>query len=72
MDAFAQMSRELGDHAWCTGEDLSLSDLATGTLLFWLDFRFSDMPWRLQYPNLVRLADRLGQRRSFQETVPTA
>ncbi|MDA8416255.1 MAG: glutathione S-transferase [Betaproteobacteria bacterium] len=68
----AQMSRELGDHAWCTGEDLSLSDLATGTLLFWLDFRFSDMPWRLQYPNLVRLADRLGQRRSFQETVPTA
>ncbi len=68
----ALMAQELGGHAWCTGDSLSLSDLATGALLFWLDFRFPELTWRITYPNLVQLADKLGQRKSFRETMPPA
>ncbi len=66
----AQMSKELGTRAWCTADALNLSDLATGSLLFWLDFRFPEWLWRQQYPNLNALANKLGQRKSFKETLP--
>lgn len=66
----AQMSRELGERTWCMADSLTLADLATGVTLFWLDFRFPELNWRGQYPNLAQLANRLGQRRSFQETMP--
>ncbi len=66
----AQMSKELGTRAWCTADALNLSDLATGSLLFWLDFRFPEWLWRQRYPNLNALANKLGQRKSFKETLP--
>ncbi|WP_434782288.1 glutathione S-transferase family protein [Ferrovum myxofaciens] len=66
----AQMSKELGTRSWCTAEALNLSDLAAGSLLFWLDFRFPEWLWRQQYPNLNALANKLGQRKSFKETLP--
>lgn len=66
----AQMSKELGTRAWCTADALNLSDLATGSLLFWLDFRFPEWLWRQQYPNLNALANKFGQQKSFKETLP--
>ena len=65
------MSLGLGDKVFCTGIHLSLADIAVGCALGYLDFRFASYAWREQYPNLVKLQDRLVQRASFMETVPT-
>ena len=68
----AELARELGESAWCDGEAYSLADLATGCALGYLDLRYADLDWRREYPNLARLAEKLGKRPSFQETVPPA
>lgn len=65
------MSLGLGDRAYCSGIHLSLSDIAVGCALGYLDFRFSNIDWRNQYPNLERLQEKLMARPSFQETRPS-
>ena len=64
------MSTGLGDKPFCSGVHFSLSDVAVGCALSYLDFRFSHIPWRETYPNLVKLQDKLSQRTSFIETAP--
>ena len=66
----AELSRELGERPWCSGETYSLADIATGCALGYLDLRQPDLAWRVDYPNLVRLADKLAKRPSFAETAP--
>ncbi|MHB8493583.1 MAG: glutathione S-transferase [Casimicrobiaceae bacterium] len=68
----AELARELGDRAWCYGEACSLADIATGCALGYLDLRHSELSWRERYPNLGRLAEKLGKRPSFADTAPTA
>jgi glutathione S-transferase len=65
------MSQGLGDKPFCAGIYLSLADIAVGCALGYLDFRFPEIDWRAGYPNLARLQDKLTQRSSFIETVPT-
>ena len=67
-----ELASELGDKAWCNGEGYSLADIATGCALGYLDLRHPDVDWRGPYPNLVKLAGKLGQRPSFHDTVPPA
>jgi glutathione S-transferase len=69
-DALKAMSLGLGDKPFCTGIHLSLADIAVGCALGYLDFRFPELPWRNEYPNLVKLHDKLLQRPSFADTVP--
>ena len=69
-EGVADLSRELGDRAWCHGESYSLADIATGCALGYLDLRHAELDWREPYPNLERLADKLGKRASFAETAP--
>ncbi len=64
------MSKGLGDKAYCAGIHLSLADIAIGCALSYLDFRFAQIDWRSDYPNLQRLHDKLMQRPSFVETRP--
>jgi glutathione S-transferase len=64
------MSTGLGDKAFCSGIHFSLSDIAVGCALGYLDLRFTQINWREMYPNLARLQDKLMQRASFSETVP--
>jgi glutathione S-transferase len=64
------MDRGLGDKPYCTGIHLSLADIAVGCALGYLDFRFPQLPWRTDYPNLVKLHDKLLQRPSFADTLP--
>lgn len=64
------MSQGLGDKPFCVGIHLSLADIAVGCALGYLDFRFPQHPWRSEYPNLVKLQDKLTQRPSFIETHP--
>jgi glutathione S-transferase len=48
----------------------SLSDVATGCALGYLDLRFGAIDWRERHPNLARLQEKLVQRSSFIETKP--
>lgn len=69
--AITAMSAGLGDRAYCVGTHLSLADIAVGCALSYLDFRFPDLDWRSQAPNLGKLLDKLMQRASFIDTQPT-
>jgi glutathione S-transferase len=71
-DSLAAMSRGLGDKAFCSGIYLSLSDIAVGCALGYLDFRFPQLDWRSCHPNLHKLMDKLMQRQSFIDTAPPA
>ena len=64
------MSQGLGDKPYCSGIHLSLSDIAVGCALGWLEFRFPEIDWRSPYPNLAKLHDKLMQRPSFADTKP--
>ena len=65
------MSQGLGEKAFCSGIHFSLSDVAVGCALGYLDFRFAAIDWRSQYPNLARLAEKLNLRQSFVDTKPS-
>ncbi|MGP1681440.1 MAG: glutathione S-transferase N-terminal domain-containing protein [Giesbergeria sp.] len=69
-NALRAMSRGLGEKAFCSGIHLSLSDVAVGCALGWLAFRFPEIDWRGEYPNLTRLHNKLAVRASFADTVP--
>ena len=64
------MGQGLGDKPFCSGIHLSLSDIAVGCALGWLEFRFPQIDWRSEHPNLAQLQDKLEQRPSFAETMP--
>ena len=64
------MAQGLGDKAFCSGIHLSLSDIAVGCALGWLEFRFPEIGWRAEHPNLAKLMDKLALRPSFADTVP--
>ena len=68
--ALKAMAKGLGERAYCSGNHLSLADIAVGCSLGYLDFRFPQVEWRAAHPNLARLQDKLMQRQSFQDTVP--
>ncbi len=65
------MSQGLGEKPFCSGIHFSLSDVAVGCALGYLDFRFPAIDWRTSYPNLSRLAEKLNQRQSFIDTRPS-
>jgi glutathione S-transferase len=64
------ISQGLGDKAYCAGVHFSLADIAVGCVLGYLDFRFPQISWRSDYPNLAKLDDKLALRQSFIDTKP--
>jgi len=70
--ALAAASRGLADKPWCAGNAYTLADIAVGTALGYLDFRFAHIDWRERHPNLARLSNKLAGRASFAETLPPA
>jgi glutathione S-transferase len=68
--AVKAMATGLGDKPFCTGIHLTLADIAVGCALDYLDFRFPQIDWRTNNPNLQRLFDKLMQRPSFVDTKP--
>ena len=66
--ALKTMSAGLGDKSFCSGIHFSLSDVAVGCALAYLDLRFAQIDWRVTYPNLAKLQEKLAQRASFVET----
>lgn len=68
--SLAAMSKGLAEKAFCNGVHFSLADIAVGCALAWLSFRFPEIAWANDYPNLARLLDKLATRASFSDTVP--
>ncbi|MDO8932711.1 MAG: glutathione S-transferase [Rhodocyclaceae bacterium] len=64
------LSEEVGESPWCCGNSLCLADVAVGSALGYLAFRFADIDWPTQHANLGKLYDKLMLRPSFAETVP--
>jgi glutathione S-transferase len=62
----------LGESQFCVGTHISLADIAVGCTLGWLSFRFPEIHWREDHPNLGRLFDKLSDRQSFRDTIPVA
>ena len=71
-NALKAMSLGLGDKPYCAGNHLTLSDVAVGVALGYLDFRFAHIDWRGAHPNLHKLYDKLAARPSFVDTAPPA
>jgi glutathione S-transferase len=68
--ALQAMGQGVADKPYCSGIHLSLSDIAVGCALGWLEFRFPELDWRSTHLNLARLQDKLMQRASFLDTRP--
>jgi len=68
--AVKAMSQGLGEKPWCNGNAFTLADVAVGCALGYLDFRFPQIDWRGDYPNLARVADKLAARPSFIDSAP--
>jgi len=64
------MAEELGEKSYCLGTHISLADIAVGTALGYLCFRFPHVGWQETHPNLAKLYGKLMLRPSFAETVP--
>ena len=64
------ISTGLAEKPWCSGIHMTLADIAVGCALNYLSFRFPDIAWRDDHPNLARLADKLNARQSFIESLP--
>jgi glutathione S-transferase len=69
--ALKVMSQGLGEKPFCCGgTHLTLADISVGCALAWLDFRFPELDWRAEHPNLAALLTKLAARPSFLNTVP--
>ena len=66
----AVMARDLGKNPWCVGGALSLADIALGSALGYIQFRYPSIDWQQRYPNLQAHYAELMQRPSFSSTVP--
>jgi glutathione S-transferase len=68
--SLAFMSTELADKPFCMGTHFSMADVAVGTALGYLNFRFPDINWQETHANLEKLNAKLIQRPSFADTLP--
>ncbi|MGC2520750.1 MAG: glutathione S-transferase N-terminal domain-containing protein [Burkholderiales bacterium] len=66
----AAMDADLGEKPWCAGSGYTLADIAIGTCLGWLEFRFPQLDWKNRHANLARQSAKLSERQSFADTVP--
>ncbi len=66
------MATGLGDQAYCAAKQFTLADIAVGCALGWISFRFPEVTWRDDHPNLARMFERLSDRQSFRDTIPSA
>lgn len=64
------MASRLADAPFCSGNHLTLADISVACALGWLTFRFPEIDWRGEYPNLAKLLDKLSERASFKDTLP--
>ncbi len=62
------ISEGLGNNPWCYNNQFCLADIAVGCVLSYLSFRFPEINWRDEYPNLSAFHEKISQRPSFVDT----
>lgn len=67
--ALGFLETELGEQSFCTGTHFSHADIAVGSALGYLSFRFPNIDWAASHPALLKLYEKLLQRPSFADTV---
>lgn len=67
--ALAHAAGQLGQHAWCEGDSITLADLALVSALVYLDLRQAERDWRAQHPNLAAWFSRISERASMRATL---
>jgi glutathione S-transferase len=66
-----QISKELGERAYCHADRYSLADIALACCMGWLDFRKpGGVDWRKDYPAVARHYDKMMERPVFADTIP--
>lgn len=68
--ALRELARMVDDRDYCHGDAFTMADVATGTLLGYLDVRWPQIDWKTQYPNLAAYLRRMDARPSFASTRP--
>jgi glutathione S-transferase len=71
-NSLVAMDRALVGRQFCVANHMSLADIACAIALGYLDFRFPQIDWRGAHTNLGQLYERMAQRPSFKDTLPTA
>ena len=61
----------VGQKEFIVDGTFGLADVAAGVVLGYMKVRFADQGWQEKYPNLKKYSDRLEERQSFKETVPS-
>jgi len=64
------LSDSIGTSEYCNSNKFTLSDIAVGCALDWLDFRLPEINWRADHPNLDVYFSKLTLRPSFLSTDP--
>jgi len=64
-------AQELPDNPYLVGNALTVADIAMGTALAYVDFRYTNA-WRQIHPALSAWGQRMASRPSFQSTAPPA
>jgi glutathione S-transferase len=64
------LSYSIGTSEYCNLNKFTLSDIAIGCALDWLDFRLPEINWRVDHPNLDIYFSKLTLRPSFLSTDP--
>lgn len=67
-----ELATRIGDKPFCHGDQLTMADIAVGSLLGYLALRWPDHPWQQEHPNLARFSEAMEARESFQQTRPVA
>ena len=62
------ISDNLGSNTWCYNNQFGLADIAFGTVCGYLLFRFPEIKWQDEFPNLSAFYEKLSQRQSFKDT----
>jgi glutathione S-transferase len=66
-----QISKDLGERAYCHADRYSLADIAVACCIGWLDFRKpGEVDWRKEYPAVARHYDKMMERPALADTVP--
>ncbi len=69
--ALRDLAGRIGDKTFCHGGQLTLADIAVGSLLGYVALRWPDHPWQETYPNLAQFSQAMEARDSFVSTKPT-
>ena len=70
LQALASFVDQAGANEFLIGNQLTLADIAIGSVLGWLSLRWPDHQWKTKHPGLNKYFERLDQRETFANTRP--